>query len=135
MQGKIIGGITSVQNHLEGIEIGLYNLLRGQLTPYLISVEAIQQGLDKLKGTVMKKGFLLSTYNYNEALQLEASFASITNGTIFALLHIPAFKSISTLYIYRYIPIPIASNGNGSSSCNEKAFGSCGEKSSGRFKS
>ena len=105
----------SVQNHLEGIEIGLYNLLRGQLTPYLISVEAIQHGLDKLKSTVMKKGFLLSTYSYNEALQLEASFVSLTNGTIFALLHIPAFKSMSTLYIYRYIPIPIASNGNGSS--------------------
>ena len=86
-----------------------------QLTPYFISVEAIQQGLDKRKGTAMKKGFLLSTYSYNEALQLEASFVSLTNGTIFALLHIPAFKSMSTLYIYRYIPIPIASNDNGSS--------------------
>ena len=69
----------SVQNYLEGIEIGLYNLLRGQLTPYLISVEAIQQGLDKLKGTVMKKEFLVSTYSYNEALQLEASFVSLSN--------------------------------------------------------
>ena len=37
------------------------------------------------------KGFLLSTYSYSEALQLEASFVSLTNGTIFALLHIPAF--------------------------------------------
>ena len=51
----------SIQNHLNGIEIGLYNLLKGQLTPYLISVETIQKGLDKLRNTVEKERIL--TFN------------------------------------------------------------------------
>ena len=89
---------------MERIELGLYNLLKGQRTPYLISFETIHQGLDQLKGT----------YNYNEALQLESSFLLLTIGTIFALRNITAFKSMSTIYIYKYIPISIASNDNGS---------------------
>ena len=104
----------SIQNHLNGIEIGLYNLLKGQLTPYLISVETIQKGLDKLRNTVVKKGYLLSTFDGNEALQLQSSFVSFTNGSIMALLHIPIYRAMSTLYIYRYVPIPISSSDNGS---------------------
>ena len=103
----------SIQSHLEGIEVGLYNLLKGQLTPYLVSVDTIQKGLNKLRSNIVNKGFLLATYDANEALQLQTSFVSLTNGTILALLHIPVFRAMSTLYIYKYIPIPIASNDNG----------------------
>ena len=103
----------SIQSHLEGIEVGLYNLLKGQLTPYLVSVDTIQKGLNKLRSNIVNKGFLLATYDANEALQLQSSFVSLTNGTILALLHIPVFRAMSTLYIYKYIPIPIASNDNG----------------------
>ena len=103
----------SIQSHLEGIEVGLYNLLKGQLTPYLVSVDTIQKGLNKLRSNIVNKGFLLATYDANEALQLQSSFVSLTNGTILALLHIPVFRAMSTLYVYKYIPIPIASNDNG----------------------
>ena len=105
---------TSIQNHLENIEIGLYNLLKNQLTPHLIRFETIQKGLEKLRNTVVQKGYLLATYDANEALQLQSSFVSMTNGSIYAILHIPVYKSVSTLYIYKYIPLPIASNGEGS---------------------
>lgn len=104
----------SIKNHLDGIEIGLYNLLKGQLTPYLISIETIQKGIDKLRTSVVKTGYRLSTYDANEALQLKSSFVSLKNGTILALLHLPIFKTQSTLYIYKYVPIPLTSNENGS---------------------
>ena len=105
---------AAIQNHLEGIEMGLYNLIRGDLTPYLTGVDTIQNGLDKLRNTVVKKGYLLSTFDANEALQLQSSFVSFTNGSIMALLHLPVYRAMSTLYIYRYVPIPISSNENGS---------------------
>ena len=33
----------SIKTHLVGIEVGLYNLLKGHLTPFLELIEAIQK--------------------------------------------------------------------------------------------
>ena len=97
---------------MDGIEVGLYNLLKGHLTPYLVSIEVVQKSLDELRNTLAQKGYLLSTYAASEALQTQASFVSFTNGSIISLLHIPIFKSQSALYVYKYISSPLTTSKN-----------------------
>ena len=100
----------SIKTHLDGIEVGLYNLLKGHLTPFLVRIESIQKSLNELRNTLAKKGYLLSTYDASEALQTQASFVSFKNGSIIGLLHIPIFKSQSALYVYKCISTPLISS-------------------------
>ena len=51
----------SIKTHLDVIEVGLYNLLKGHLTPFLVSIEVIQKNLDELRNAIAKRGYLLST--------------------------------------------------------------------------
>ena len=79
----------SIKSHLDGIEVGLYNLLKGHLTPFLVNIETIQRSIEELRNTISQNGYVLSTYDASEALQTQASFVSFKNGTIIALLYLP----------------------------------------------
>ena len=48
-----------IKNHIESVEIGLYSLIKGTLTPHLVNLEALQQSLDVLRQTVIKHGYQL----------------------------------------------------------------------------
>ena len=102
----------SIKSHLDGIEVGLYNLLKGHLTPFLVNIETIQRSIEELRNTISQNGYVLSTYDASEALQTQASFVSFKNGTIIALLHLPIYKSQSALYVYKYISTPVATSKN-----------------------
>ena len=101
-----------IKNHIESVEIGLYSLIKGTLTPHLVNLEALQQSLDVLQQTVIKHGYQVSTAEVSEALQMRCSFVAFTNGKIVALLHIPIYKIQSSLYLYEYISAPLVTNEN-----------------------
>ena len=100
----------SIKTHLDGIEVGLYNLLKGHLTPFLVLIEVIQKGWDEPRNSLAKMGYLLSTYDASEMIQTQASFVYFKIGSIIGLLHIPIFKSQSALYVYKYISTPPTSS-------------------------
>ena len=102
----------SIKNHVETIENGLYNLIRGQITPYLVNIDTLQKGLDEPRDSVTKNGYRLSVFGASEAFQLDSSFVSLTNGTIICLLHIPIYKTQAALQLYEYILIPLITNQN-----------------------
>ena len=58
-----------IESHLDSIELGLYNLLKGNLTPFLVSIETIQKSLNELRNSIAQKGYLLSTHDASETLQ------------------------------------------------------------------
>ena len=89
-----------IRSHLDNVENGLYNLIRGTLTPYLVNIETLQKSLDELSQKVTKFGYQLSVYEASEAIQMKSSFVSLTNGTIVVLLHIPIYRIQSALYLY-----------------------------------
>ena len=71
---------------------GLFNLIRGTLTPYLVNIETLQKSLDELKQTVTKYGYQLSMHDASEVIQMMSSFVPFTNGSIIVLLHVPIYK-------------------------------------------
>ena len=69
-----------IVNHLQHVEVGLYSLIQGNLTPYLISTDTTQRTLKTLEDKVSKNGYMLATYEASEAIQLKTSFVSFKNG-------------------------------------------------------
>lgn len=112
---KILGIKTqpiAITNHLQEIEVGLYNLIKGQLTPHLVSTTIIQEALDRLKNNIANNGYSLGTNKANEAFQAKASFVLYTNGKLLALLHIPIYKIQTSLSAYKYVGTPLMTQQN-----------------------
>ena len=103
---------VEIVNHIQDIEIGLYNLLKRNLTPYLVSTDVIQGTLKLLGDKVAERGYSLATYQATEAIQLETSFVSYNNGEVIALLHLPIYKIQTALFAYKYEALPITTQKN-----------------------
>ena len=101
-----------IVNPIQDIEIGLYNLLKRNRTPYLVSTDIIQETLKILGDKVAKRGYTFATYQANEAIQLETSFVSYNNGQVIALLHLPIYIIQTALFAYKYEPLPITTEQN-----------------------
>ena len=102
-------GIT---NHLQEIQLGLFEILKGNLSPHIVEMSVIQKALDTLHRKVSQHGYLLSTNKAQEALQGMTSFVAYKNGKLIVLLHVPIYKTQAALFAYRYVSTPIITANN-----------------------
>ena len=102
-------GIT---NHLQEIQLGLFEILKGNLSPHIVEMSVIQKALNVLHRKVSQYGYILSTNKAQEAFQGMTSFVSYKNGKLVVLLHVPIYKTQSTLFAYKYVSTPIVTTNN-----------------------
>ena len=117
-------GIT---NHLQEIQLGLFEVLKGNLSPHIVEMSVIQKALDTLHRKVSEYGYILSTNKAQEALQGMNSFVAYKNGKLIVRLHVPIYKTQSSLFAYRCVPTPIITKKNRNNIDNkprEKGIGS-----------
>ena len=99
--------VDNIENHISNIEIALYGLLQGRLSPSLLSTNSLIQTLNKLRNRLIKEGYTLGLEDTTDVIQSKSSFVSYEGGNICIIMHLPIFRTQTELSVYEYIDIPI----------------------------
>ena len=101
-----------ITNHISTIEIALYDLLKGKLSPSLVSTDNLSQTLNTLRNKVTNEGYTLGLDEVTDIIQSDCSFVSYEGGQIISPLHIPIYKIQTELSAYQYLNIPLTTSDN-----------------------
>ena len=104
--------VDNIENHISNIEIALYGLLQGRLSPSLLSTNSLIQTLNKLRNRLIKEGYTLGLEDTTDVIQSKSSFVSYEGGNICIIMHLPIFRTQTELSVYEYLDIPITTSHN-----------------------
>ena len=104
--------VDNIENHISNIEIALYGLLQGRLSPSLLSTNSLIQTLNKLRNRLIKEGYTLGLEDTTDVIQSKSSFVSYEGGNICIISHLPIFRTQTELSVYEYLDIPITTSHN-----------------------
>ena len=79
---------NSIARNLQGLENGLFELLKNRLSPSLLNLNALEKAFKKLQERLIRTGHRTLVENSRELLQSEASFVSYSDNQIVVLLHV-----------------------------------------------
>ena len=101
-----------IASHISNIDIALYNLLKGKLSPSLESTDNPAQTLNSLRDKLIKMGYTLGLNEISDIIQSDCSFVSYQGGTIISLVHEPVYKSQIELSANNFLNIPLTTTDN-----------------------
>lgn len=101
-----------ITKHLQEIQLCLFQILKGNLSPHIVEMSVIQKAFDTLHRKMSQYGYILSTNKAQDALQRMISFVAYNNGKLIVLSHVPIYKRQAALFAYRYVPTPIITENN-----------------------
>ena len=88
------------------MQLRLFEILKENLSPHIAEMSVIQKALDILHRKVSQYGYIVGTNTAQKAFQGMTSFVSYKNGKLAVLLHVPIYKTQSTLFAYKYVSTP-----------------------------
>ena len=115
MFSNIYGSAQFAENlskHVTKIKIGLMALLNNRLSPNLITYEALDSALGKMRNKAFKAGKALMVKNIADVYQYHCDFVSFSTGKITALTHLPLYLPQNKMRFYKYLPTPVTNIGN-----------------------
>lgn len=81
-----------IANCISNIEIAFYDLLKGKLSPSLVSTASLSKTLNTMRNKIDKEGYTLGLDEVTDIIQNDCSFVSCEGGKIVSLFHIPIYK-------------------------------------------
>ena len=85
---------------------GLSALSRNQLTPDLVSMRGLNTNLKKLRDTMENRGYVLGLERLERVFGMPVSYVLYGNGTLWAFVHINAYKKSSIYDVWEFNEIP-----------------------------
>jgi len=99
--------MQSMRRHLERMQSAVFSALNQQLSPHLLTADALQQSLASLANVASNKGYAPITPLSAHLFELPVSLYRATDGnTISVFIHVPLYESGHTIDLYERSPLP-----------------------------
>ena len=104
---RIKGRGSTIVQHLQRVQYGLYQLLKNKLSPNLVPLSNLQGVIGKLQDITRKRGYNLAINSPSDIYMCQKSVVAYENGQLIILTHIPMYKTKYLMKLLVYQPTPI----------------------------
>ena len=105
---SIRGFYDEVDRFLNGLE----TLGQGYLSPSFVKVKPTEAKLSEMRNKLKRRGYSMGINSFNEIYSLPCSHAVYSDGSAYAILHIPIIKESNSFTLYAYDPVPYVDVGS-----------------------
>ena len=86
---------------------GVFELEQHRLSPSLLRNDQLDPGLDYVKAELASEGFISAITTAADLFKMHTSHIFFPNLTLSVIIHIPAYKAGSLLYLKQFLPFPL----------------------------